>query len=119
MLEKLNKAPEEFELKYILSDEMQKKFTVEDMLEHLTQNGFILIEESQKENDDKYYDTKSADLFTKGGSLRVRRASQNDKTKCKGTFKMPKTEAEVYSSRDEIEAKMQGTSFEELKEKIK
>ena len=31
---------------------------------------------------------------------------------------MPKTEGEVYSSRDEIEAKMQGTSFGELKEKM-
>ena len=118
MLEELNKAPEEFELKYILSDEMQKTFTVEDMLEHLAQNGFTLVEESEKENDDKYYDTKSAHLLTKGGSLRVRKASQNDKTKYKGTFKMPKTEGEVYSSRDEIEAKMQNPSFEELKEKM-
>lgn len=118
MIEELNKAPEEFELKYILSDEMQKSFTVEDMLAHLEKNGFTIIEESQKENDDKYYDTKSADLLTRGGSLRVRKANQGGKTKYKGTFKMPKTEGEVYSSRDEIETKMQGTSFGELKEKM-
>lgn len=118
MLEDINKKPEEFELKYILSDKMTQRFSKEDMLKVLLLNGFKILSEEQKLNDDEYYDTKDCKLLAGKGSLRVRRLTQGDKKTFKATLKRPISQGEVYSSRVEIEESLKEDSIEELKRKL-
>lgn len=118
MLEDINKKPEEFELKYILSDKMTQRFSKEDMLKVLLLNGFKILSEEQKVNDDEYYDTKDCKLLAGKGSLRVRRLTQGDKKTFKATLKRPISQGEVYSSRVEIEESLKEDSIEELKRKL-
>lgn len=118
MIEDINKKPEEFELKYILSDKIAQRFSKEDMLEVLLLNGFKILSEEQKVNDDEYYDTKDCKLLAGKGSLRVRRLTQGDKKTFKATLKRPISQGEVYSSRVEIEESIKEDSIEELKRKL-
>ena len=73
------------------------------ILETLLANGFKIVKAKDKENDDEYYDTKDLSFLTKGGSLRIRKLTQDEKQRYKATYKMPTTVGEVYSSREEIE----------------
>lgn len=117
IINELNKKPEEFELKYIIDE--NPKLAQNAILETLTLNGFRVVKIEDKENDDEYYDTKDLALLTKGGSLRIRKLTQDGKVGYKATYKMPITVGEVYSSRDEIEIELDNNSIEELKEKMK
>lgn len=118
MLDDINKKPEEFELKYILSDKLEQSFSREDMLKVLLANGFRIVGEEQKVNDDEYYDTPDCKLLAGKGSLRVRRLTQGDKKTFKATLKRPTSQGEVYSSREEIEEALKEDSIEELKGKL-
>lgn len=114
MINELNKKPEEFELKYIMDG--NQHLTI---LETLLANGFKIVKAKDKENDDEYYDTKDLSFLTKGGSLRIRKLTQDEKQRYKATYKMPTTVGEVYSSREEIEIELDNNSIDELKEKMK
>lgn len=116
MINELNKKPEEFELKYII-DESQHH-AQDTILETLLANGFKIIKTEDKENEDKYYDTKGLSLLTRGGSLRIRKLTQDGNQRYKATYKMPTTVGEVYSSREEIEIELDNNSIDELKEKM-
>lgn len=116
MINELNKKPEEFELKYIIDKEQQ--IAQENILNALLSNGFNIIGTKSKENDDKYYDTKDLTLLSKGGSLRIRKLTQDGKQEYRATYKMPTNIGEVYSSREEIEIELENNSIEELKEKM-
>ena len=114
MINELNKKPEEFELKYIMDGNQHRT-----ILETLLANGFKIVKAKDKENDDEYYDTKDLSFLTKGGSLRIRKLTQDEKQRYKATYKMPTTVGEVYSSREEIEIELDNNSIDELKEKMK
>ena len=113
MINELNKKPEEFELKYIMDSNQHRA-----ILEALLANGFQKVKTKKKENDDEYYDTKDLSLLTRGGSLRIRKLTQDGKQRYKATYKMPTTVGEVYSSREEIEIELDNASIDELKEKM-
>lgn len=117
MINELNKKPEEFELKYIMNKDMN--IAQDDILNILIENGFNVIKLKNKENNDEYYDTVELPLLTKGGSLRIRKLTQDGEQKYKATYKMPTAIGEVYSSREEIEIDLDENSIEELKEKLK
>ncbi|MCI8272768.1 MAG: CYTH domain-containing protein [Clostridia bacterium] len=116
MINELNKKPEEFELKYIIDE--NQCITQENILEILLENGFNVVKTKSKENDDEYYDTKDLSLITRGGSLRIRKLTQDGGQRYKATYKMPTTVGEVYSSREEIEIELDSNSIDELKEKM-
>ena len=116
MVNELNKKPEEFELKYIINQSQQ--LSQDSILEPLLSNGFKIVKIKSKQNDDEYFDTRDASLLTRGGSLRIRKLTQDDKQRYKATYKMPTAVGEVYSSREEIELDLDKPSIEELKEKM-
>ena len=116
MLDELNKKPEEFELKYIIDE--KTNISQGDILSTLIENEFKVIGTKNKENNDEYYDTVELPLLTKGGSLRIRKLTQDGEQKYKATYKMPTAVGEVYSSREEIEIDLNENSIEELKEKM-
>lgn len=116
LIEKLNKKPEEFELKYIIPENLRESLSKENITQEFLKNDFDIIEESSKENDDKYYDDRDLSLLKRGGSLRIRKATQDNDIKIKGTYKNPIEKGEVYSSREEIEEKLSEASLENLKE---
>ncbi len=115
IIQELNKKPEEFELKYILPESEKSIITIDKIIDIFQQNGFKKISESEKENNDKYFDDKNASLLSRGGSLRIRKATQDGKIKYKATYKNPTGEGSVYSSREEIEKKLNVPTLEELK----
>lgn len=116
MLNELNKKPEEFELKYTIDD---NSFLSQDSILHiLLQNGFKIVKQKNKENNDEYYDTRELDLLKKGGSLRTRKITQDGKKCYKATYKMPSVFGEVYSSREEIEVELEHNSIDELKSQL-
>lgn len=117
MINELNKKPEEFELKYVIDENQQ--LAQDKILETLLANGYEKVKTKSKENNDEYYDTKDLSLLTRGGSLRIRKLTQDGNQKYKATYKMPTTVGEVYSSRQEIELDLHTNSIEELKEKMK
>ena len=119
MINELNKKPEEFELKYIIDENENQHLVQDTILETLLANGFKKVKTKNKENDDEYYDTKDLSLLTRGGSLRIRKLTQDGNQRYKATYKMPTTIGEVYSSRQEIEIDLQNNSIDELKEKMK
>ena len=108
--------PEEFELKYIINENQQ--LTQNAILETLLNNGFKNVKAKNKENNDEYYDTKELSLLKRGGSLRIRKLTQDGSQRYKATYKMPTAVGEVYSSRQEIEIDLQNNSIDELKEKM-
>lgn len=116
MIDELNKKPEEFELKYIMGE--NNSAAQDNILNTLLSNGFRISAMKSKENDDEYYDTKDLSLLSRGGSLRIRKLTQDGKQKFKATYKMPTAVGEVYSSRHEIEMNLENNSIEELKEKM-
>ena len=124
MVEDLNKKPEEFELKYIIRDNLDedKPLDQEDLLNEIisvfTSNGFKTVSITEKQNNDEYYDTKDLDLYKNGGSLRIRKIEQKGKEKIKATYKMPLKKGEVYSSRTEIEETLSDDSFETFMQKM-
>ena len=116
MIEDLNKKPEEFELKYIIGQEQQN--LQDDIINTLLDNDFKIIKMKNKENNDEYYDTRDFSLLSKGGSLRIRKLTQDGKQRFKATYKMPTAVGEVYSSREEVEIVLENNSLSELKEKM-
>ena len=112
MLADLNKKPEEFELKYILSREDPD--LLDKVIAVFEQHGFKFVSIGKKENNDEYFDTEDFNLYQQGGSLRIRSTNQNNRTKYKGTYKMPTGQGEVYSSRTEIEESLSSATFEEF-----
>lgn len=118
MLEELNKKPEEFELKYIVEDEIKEDYLLDQILSVFVENGFKIVSTIEKQNDDEYYDTKNLDFYKKGGSLRIRKVKQKDKEKIKATCKMPLEKGEVYSSRSEIEENLPDDHFETFRQKM-
>ena len=118
MLEELNKKPEEFELKYIVNEEESEESLLEKLKEIFTSNGFNIVSINEKENCDEYFDTSNLDLYSKGGSLRIRQTTNKDKIKYKGTYKMPLGEGEVFSSRTEIEESLKDSTFEAFESKM-
>ncbi len=122
MIEELNKKPEEFELKYIIGEDDSTLQEQEDFLNQIIsvfmENGFKVIETAKKQNNDEYYDTKDLNLYKNGGSLRIRKVSQEGKEKIKATCKMPLEKGEVYSSRSEIEESLSDSSFETFRKKM-
>ncbi|MBR3132672.1 MAG: CYTH domain-containing protein [Clostridia bacterium] len=116
MINDLNKKPEEFELKYIIDKD--SKIEQDDILNTLLNNNFRAIKMKTKENDDEYYDTKDFSMLSRGGSLRIRKLTQDGKQKYKATYKMPTSVGEVYSSREEIEMDLENNSIDELKDKM-
>ena len=117
MINELNKKPEEFELKYIIDE--NQELAQDKILETLLANGYKKIKTKNKENNDEYYDTKDLSLLSRGGSLRIRKLTQDGNQKYKATYKMPTTVGEVYSSRQEIEIDLHTNSINELKEKMR
>lgn len=118
MMEELNKKPEEFELKYIATQIEDKGELFKKIINLFLDNGFEIITTEEKQNDDEYYDTKDLSLYQKGGSLRIRKAISQNKFKYKGTYKMPLSEGEVYSSRTEIEVPLQDNEFSSFTNKM-
>lgn len=120
MLEHLDKKPVEFELKYIIEADISKESLKKQVLSLFMQNGYQVVEETQKENSDDYFDTCDFALWQKGASLRVRQATnQNGKKKIKGTFKDLLGENQVYSSRNEIEFPLEEASYDSLMKEMK
>ncbi|MBR3152118.1 MAG: CYTH domain-containing protein [Clostridia bacterium] len=116
MINDLNKKPEEFELKYII--DKNTNIEQDNIINTLLNNDFRVIKMKTKENDDEYYDTKDFSMLSRGGSLRIRKLTQDGKQKYKATYKMPTSVGEVYSSREEIEIDLDNNSIDELKEKM-
>ena len=75
------KKPEELELKYIIDKTMPG--IRESILNTLLANGYAIVKIKQKENDDEYYDTKDFSLLSRGGSLRIRKLTQDGEIKYK------------------------------------
>lgn len=119
IMDNVTKTPEEFELKYILSDNLEQGITRKEILNILLTNGFKIISEKNQLNDDEYYDTCDCKLLANKGSLRIRRLTQGNKKTFKSTLKRPTSQGEVYSSREEIEETLQEDSITELKEKLR
>lgn len=124
MIEELNKKPEEFELKYILEDNLEesnlldKETLLNQIISVFIANGFKVVSKTEKQNNDEYYDTRNLDLYRNGGSLRIRKVEEKGKEKIKATCKMPLEKGEVYSSRSEIEENLKDDNFETFKEKM-
>lgn len=124
MIEELNKKPEEFELKYIIGDNLNESSyqNQEDFLSQIISvfkaNGFKVVSITKKENNDEYYDTKDLNLYKNGGSLRIRKVKQEGKEKIKATCKKPLERGEVYSSRSEIEETLSDSKYETFREKM-
>lgn len=116
MINDLNKKPEEFELKYIIDGDTH--IEQDDIINTLIDNDFRIVKMKSKENDDEYYDTKDFSMLSRGGSLRIRKLTQDGKRRYKATYKMPTSVGEVYSSREEIEIDLENNSIDELKEKM-
>ena len=116
MVNELNKKPEEFELKYIINQDQQ--LSQDNILNALLSNGFKIIKIKNKQNNDEYFDTKALSLLARGGSLRMRKLTQDGKQRYKATYKMPTAVGEVYSSREEIELDLDTPSIKELKQKM-
>jgi len=136
MIQELNKKPEEFELKYIVDGSEDDKTLLKQIVSIFGENGFEVISTKEKQNDDEYYDTKDLDLYSKGGSLRIRESLTFNKLpeggrvkvsdlvkketiKLKGTYKMPLEKGEVYSSRSEIEETLEDATFSSFEIKMK
>ncbi len=117
MINELDKKPEEFELKYIIDKD--GRYTQNSILQALLTNGFDIVSTKEKENDDEYFDTKELSLLSRGGSLRIRKLTQDGKPRYKATYKMPTTIGEVYSSREEVEIDLDENSIDDLKNKMK
>ena len=117
MINELNRTPEEFELKYIVDGEREIK--QDEILNTLLEKEFKIIKISNKENNDEYYDTKDFALLKNGGSLRIRKITENGKEDYEGTYKMPISVGEVYSWRDELKVDLGKNSAKELKQKMK
>ena len=124
MIEELNKKPEEFELKYIINEELTKEKLIDQevllnqIISVFTSNGFRVASVTEKQNNDEYYDTRNLDLYKNGESLRIRKIKQKDKEKIKATYKMPLKKGEVYSSRSEIEETLSDDIFETFMQKM-
>jgi len=118
MLEELNKKPEEFELKYIVDSPISTPELQKQVLKLFLSQGFQIVSTKKVENCDEYYDTDNFDLYQNSGSLRIRKTTKNGKETFKGTYKMPTSLGEVYSSRAEIEDYLAEDSYEALKEKM-
>lgn len=118
MIEDLNKKPEEFELKYILGENLNNPNLLNQIITVFIENGFRVVSTTEKENNDEYYDTKDLSLYKNGGSLRIRKVYQEGKEKIKATYKMPLEKGEVYSSRSEIEESLSNSGFETFRKKM-
>ena len=81
MIEELNKKPEEFELKYIIDNQSNEETLLNKMISVFKSNGFKVISETKKQNNDEYYDSRNLNLYKNGGSLRIRKIEQNGKEK--------------------------------------
>lgn len=111
IISNLNKQTEEFELKYILTKEEIKEI---DIIRTFIQNDFKLIDEIEKENDDEYYDDEKSSILKQECSLRIRRCTSKGKIVKKGTYKKTIKGGNVYSSRKEIEEKLQTGNIKEF-----
>lgn len=118
-LKELIGKKEEFELKYILSDELWKELPANTILSILSEHGFHVVEESEKLNNDEYYDTRDIFLARRGGSFRIRQVTQGESKKYKTTYKIPTKKGEVYTSRQELEEKISQNSLPEAIERLK
>lgn len=119
MIEELNKKPEEFELKYIVGNNLLDQDTLlNQIISVFIANGFKVVSTTEKQNDDEYYDTRNLKLYKNGGSLRIRKVEQKGKVKIKATCKMPLEKAEVYSSRSEIEENLPNDNFDTFRQKM-
>lgn len=110
LMSTLNKKPEEFELKYIVKEDYD--VSLEKLMTLFTEHGFKIISITEKENDDKYYDTRDLDIYKMSGSLRIRKETSKNRVRYKGTYKMPLEIGEVYSSRTEIEERLSNPDFD-------
>lgn len=118
LVDDINKKPEEFELKYIVPKNSEKN--LDNVLKIFIDNEFKLIEESEVENDDEYFDEKDLRLLKSKASLRMRETTNKDGTKkYKGTYKIPTGEGAVYSSRKEIEEGMGSKSISQFTEVLR
>lgn len=118
MMEELNKKPEEFELKYIVDENVEEDNFLNQILDVFIKNGFAIISTKEKQNNDEYYDTKNLDLYKSGSSLRIRKVKNKNKEKIEATFKKPLGLGEVYSSRNEIKEEVPDDTFETFKQKM-
>ena len=122
MIEELNKKPEEFELKYIIVEnpyeEIKEDTLLKQVISVFVSNGFKVVSETEKKNNDEYYDSRDLKLYKNGGSLRIRKIEENDKEKIKGTCKIPLKKGDVYSSRSEFEDTLSDSSFETFIKKM-
>ncbi len=118
-MENLIKTSEEFELKYIINNNIENENLLKQILTIFSANGFKVISSTEKQNSDEYFDTKDLMLYEQGGSLRIRKTIEEDKIKFKGTYKMPLGEGEVYSSRTEIEESLLDANFASFELKMK
>ncbi len=113
----MSNQPTEQELKYILAD--NPMVTPEKILNELLANGFTIVKTKRKENDDLYYDTIDLSMLEKGGSLRIRRLTQDGKRKFKATYKMQTGDNKEYMSRTELEFEIPEESIQSLIEVLK
>ena len=111
ILSDLNKINEEFELKYIITNEEIKEI---EIIREFIKNGFNLIAEDEKQNNDLYYDDNNFTILKQAGSLRIRKTKKEGKIQIKGTYKKALRKSNVYSSRIEIEEKLQTEHIKEF-----
>lgn len=107
----LNESTEEFELKYIIPEE---GVTEIEVIRTFIKNNFNLIDETEKENEDEYYDNSKFSILKQEGSLRIRKTTEKENVTKKGTYKKALKQGNVYSSRKEIEEKLQKESLKEF-----
>lgn len=119
MVADLNKKPEEFELKYIVNSNESNEELINQFILLFQENGYQVVNRSKKQNSDEYYDKDNFELFQRHASLRIRTATQENKTKYKGTYKKPSGESAVYSSRNEFEQPLKDNQFATFVSKMK
>lgn len=119
VIEMLDRNPEEFKLKYLVSENEDKSKLVDRLLEIFCTMGFKIESMKPIFNDDYYFDDKDFSLFNEGASIRTRKSKACQREKSSWSFKSSSNSGEVYSSRHQLKSSTKDNSFESLAEKIK
>lgn len=108
LLRKIQKDTKKFELKYIVKSKEDHETLLNTIIAAFKRNDFRVLEVSEANSDDEYYDTRDLFYYKAGGSLRIRNKSNGE---IKGIYIMPLVSEDVYSSRLGIQGLMENPDF--------
>jgi len=107
----------EYELKYI-TEEIEQFQLLEKIIKALTNNKFKILSITEKENNDKYFDTTDLSFYKRKSSLRIRESITEENFEYKGTYKIPLDLETIYFSRTEIECDLTDDNISSFNEEI-